>query len=166
MAGARAQLDSGQLVLVAPSWRCSDRPYVCTITVAGDELVARVSALGDDPFTCSASFRGQPIQCTAQLWYAPRLKPYLELGHLEGVSLRAAILERPWRVLDQGLLGESGPLHFHTGCLFAFLLAIGAAALIRLGGLWWLLRIAVAAITFAALNVAWFLSCFVLGYID
>jgi hypothetical protein len=166
MAGARVQLESMQLALAPTAWRCSGRPSVCSTTVGGKELIVRVPAIGDGPVACDATFGGERVPCALRLWYAPQLKPFLELGMLAGVSCGEALLERPWRVLDLGLLGESGPLHVCAGFVCSFLMALGAASAIRLGGWWWILRIVFAFLTLAALNVAWFLSCVFLGYID
>lgn len=166
MAGARAQLGSGELALVPTVWRCSDYPYTCATTVAGEELVAKVPAIGGGPVVCEATYLGERIACTTRLWYAPQLKPFLELGVLPGVSFGEAMIERPWRVLDLGLLGESGPLHFCAGFVCSFLVGLGATAALRRGGWWWILRVALGAMVFVFLNAAWFMSCVFLGYID
>lgn len=166
LAGARAELDSGHLALVPGAWDCSAYPHVCSTTVGGEQLVARIDTSSDHPVTCAVTFRGQPVRCVATYWYAPGLKPYLEIGKLAGVTPFEALLERPWRVLDQGLLGESGPLHFLAGFAGSMLLALAASAIIRRGAYWWLLRGAMAVFTLMFVNAGWFLLCFFLGYID
>jgi len=167
MAGARAQLgSSGALALVPTVWRCSDHPYACVTTVAGEELVVKVPALDGTPMDCEATYLAERIACTPRLWYAPGLKPFLELGVLPGVSFGEAMVERPWRALDLGLLGESGPLHVCAGLICSLLIGLGAASAIRPGGWWWILRLSVGAASFVFLNAAWFVSCVFLGYID
>lgn len=166
MAGARAQLGSRSIALVSAAWTCSERPHACSTTVAGKELVVQVGGPGDHPITCTATFHDEVVPCTTRLWYAPRLKPFLELGQLRGVSFGAAMRERPWRVLDLGLLGEHGPLHQWAGFLSAFMFALGASSLVRRGGIWWLARASLALLSFIALNAMWFMQCVFLGYID
>jgi hypothetical protein len=165
MAGARVMQKSGTISLVAASWECSERPYVCSTVLVGKVLVARVELAANRTFVCTAAFNGQPVACTVRLWYAPRLKPLLEIRSLPGVSYRAAMMERPWRVVDQGLLGEEGPL-LRAGFAMAFLLALRAGALIRRGGISWIARAGLAAVSFVTFNGIWFMLCILMGYID
>ena len=165
MAGARAQLDSGALALVPPAWTCSTEQRRCVTPVLGQPLVVTVPAIGGR-LNCDATYRGKPVACTMRLWYAPRLKFFLELGRLPGVTFRGAILERPWRLLDLGLLGEQGPLHVLAGFIGFFFVALAAGAIIRDRGWWWLLRGALSIVAYVVLNMAWFIACVFLGYID
>lgn len=167
MAGARAHVGAELVPLVSTAWRCSERPHVCSTSLDGEPLVARVGTIGFDPIiTCTATFRGEAVPCETRLWYAPQLKPFLEIGPLSDVRFHAAMWERPWRWLDRGLLGEEGPLPFYAGCWCALMLALVAASFIQRRGLWWLARIVTAALIFVALNVAWFFQCLALGYVD
>lgn len=167
MAGARVQLDSGQVALAPPAWECTDRPHTCATTLGGAPLVAKVERF-DRPITCSVTFKGEPVACTTRLLYAPRLKPFLEIGNLPNVTFQRAIRERPWRLLDAGLRGEGEPgqMYLWAGVGPAFFLALGACSWFRRTGLWRIAQVAIAASTFALLSAVWLLQCVLLGYID
>jgi hypothetical protein len=175
MAGALVSLDGGELALVPTAWQCSSEGR-CVTTLAGEPLQVVVPAIGAG-LLCDAVYRAHPVSCAVVYWYAPQPKPFVRLGVVPEVSFPAAILERPWRLLELQCLGEQGALPGLAGLICFFLLGLAAgAALTRCswskrsqGGMrvvWWILGAALGLLTFVALNVGWFVTCFSLGYID